>query len=300
MTHRFIVYQYGKVGSTSMTAALNKMRDVDAYQCHFLGEQAFQNTINSLMRPQMSEYFFEHSAGQLVDNLRAYRCFLRRELDDSPVTLLTVCREPFGWFRSAISQDIKEHCKALERMLRVRGKPPRTRAETVEQGLGLLLDYLVWIIDHFESVDALTSGVRYGILKREMDYHDKADFTTLMSFLNTFLRPHTWFQSHFEVAIGVAIDELQPLSNGVNYLPNESGGIYLLRYESLEQGFATVLSDLGIQSRRRLPKRNRGKSKPFSRELARVFESETARQLQAKCHSSATVTLGYEPGGRAC
>jgi hypothetical protein len=42
--HRFIIYQYGKVGSTSLVEALNKLPDTEAYQSHFLGEAAFSAT----------------------------------------------------------------------------------------------------------------------------------------------------------------------------------------------------------------------------------------------------------------
>ncbi len=46
--HRFIVYQYGKVGSTSLMNALNTMPDTQAFQSHFLGKDAFTQTLTRL------------------------------------------------------------------------------------------------------------------------------------------------------------------------------------------------------------------------------------------------------------
>ena len=37
-----IVYRYGKVASTSVITAVNEMRGVSAYKCHFFGEEAFR------------------------------------------------------------------------------------------------------------------------------------------------------------------------------------------------------------------------------------------------------------------
>ena len=76
--HRFIVYQYGKVGSTSVVNALNQLPESEAFQSHFLGESAFSETLKRLQDPAASDYVFEHSAGQLIENLRIYRHYLRR------------------------------------------------------------------------------------------------------------------------------------------------------------------------------------------------------------------------------
>ena len=36
-----IVYWWGRVASTSVVTAINEVRGVSAYKCHFLGEEAF-------------------------------------------------------------------------------------------------------------------------------------------------------------------------------------------------------------------------------------------------------------------
>ena len=42
MTLNVIVYQYGKVASTSLVTTFIKMRGVSAHQCYFFGEDALQ------------------------------------------------------------------------------------------------------------------------------------------------------------------------------------------------------------------------------------------------------------------
>jgi len=55
---RFFTYQYGKVGSTSLVEALNKLPDAEAYQSLFLGEAASSDTLTRLMNPEVPDYFF--------------------------------------------------------------------------------------------------------------------------------------------------------------------------------------------------------------------------------------------------
>ncbi|MAT93058.1 MAG: hypothetical protein CME59_10700 [Halioglobus sp.] len=292
-THRIIVYQYGKVGSTSITAALNGLRGVEAHQCHFLGEQAFADTLRRLVNPELSDYFFEHGSGQLLQNLRVYRYFQRREIDADPVTVLTLAREPFDWFRSAIAQDIGEHLAALRRMLEVRDAAPASEAEVVTEGVPLLLGRLLEAVQHFGSVDAMCEGARYPELRSGLDHADLADFRAFMFFVNTFLRPHLWYQSHFEPAIGVSLSALQPLASGALCARQAWGGVYLVRYESLQQGFRAMLEDIGLPADAKLPQRNLGAHKPLAAELAAAFRSQAAARLEAVCHSRDTRALGY-------
>jgi len=293
--HRFIVYQYGKVGSTSVTAALNRLPGVEAHQCHFLGVDAFAGTVKRLTNPELSDYFFEHGAGQLIENLRIFRYFQRREIDPGPVTMLTMAREPFDWFRSAMSQDIAEHLVSLRRMLQVRGLPCGEDSEVVGTGIAFLLERLLCAVQHFGSLDAMCEGARYPELRRNMEHADAEDFRAFMFFVNIFTRPHLWFQTHFLPVTGVELAQLSPVAEGVDGLSESWGGIYLIRYESLQTGFQAVLDDVGIDRKARLPRKNRGDSKRFAAELEAAFSSEVAMSLGAACHSRDTRALGYVP-----
>ena len=111
--HRFIIYQYGKVGSTSLSAALDQLPGAQASATHFLGEKAFREVFDRLLDPRTPQYFFEHESGQLFRNLRIHRQFLRRDTDPGALTVVSLAREPFDWFRSAFAQDIRQHLEML-------------------------------------------------------------------------------------------------------------------------------------------------------------------------------------------
>ena len=122
VTLNVIVYQYGKVASTSLVTTFNKMRGVSAHQCHFFGEDAFRATVTRLCNPDTNDYFFKHSLGQLAENLKAYRLYHRKDpAEDDRCIVLTVAREPFDWFRSSLVQEIEGHIPALTLSLRDRG-----------------------------------------------------------------------------------------------------------------------------------------------------------------------------------
>jgi len=295
--HRFIVYQYGKVGSTSLTAALNKLPRAAAYQAHFLGEAAFTDTVRRLMSPDMPEYFFSHATGQLLENLRIYRHYLRRGLGPDLVTVVTVAREPFDWFRSAISQDIDEHLVSLRRMLAVRDRSADDDATVVIAGLGLLFERLLEAVAHMGSVDALCdSSARYAELRKLATHVDDKDFRAFMFLLNIFLRPHVWFDAHFRPVTGVGPQDMRALDNGVLCHRQDWGGIYLLRYETLAAGFDTLLDDLGHPGRVGLPRRNVSEGKRFATQLEAAFATAAAARLRAQCHSRSTRLLGYAGG----
>lgn len=67
---RFFTYQYGKVGSTSLVEALNKLPDAEAYQSLFLGEAASSDTLTRLMNPEVPDYFF-HQGLPVLDGRKA-------------------------------------------------------------------------------------------------------------------------------------------------------------------------------------------------------------------------------------
>ena len=142
-----IIYQYGKVASTSLTETLNRMSNVDAYQCHFFGEDAFRATITRLCNADTNDYFFEHSLGQLNENLKAYQLYHQKAYQlyhqkdragGDRCIVLTVAREPFDWFRSSFVQEIEGHIPALSLSLRDQNVDTISQAEIVTEGLALL------------------------------------------------------------------------------------------------------------------------------------------------------------------
>ncbi len=290
--HRFIVYQYGKVGSTSLVNALNTLPDSEAFQSHFMGKDAFNATLARLQDPMVPEYFFEHSAGQLIENLRIYRHFARRDICADKLTIISVAREPFDWFRSCIGQDITQHITTFRTTLQQNKIEFTDDANVLKQGMKLLFTRLLQSVEHFGSVDALCRGKRY-TLHKHLNISIPADFKNFMFFLNIFLRPHTWFDSHLGKEMNCNVRAMEPISSAVRCNHFDWGNIYLLFYESLNDGFTQVLGDLNYEKNVTLPYSNHSKGKPFSQELTAAFVQPEALQLKAISHSEDTRFLGY-------
>ena len=290
--HRFIVYQYGKVGSTSIVDALNGLPESKAFQSHFLGEMAFQATLQRLMDPGVPDYFFEHSAGQLIKNLRIYRHFLLRGQGRDRLTVITLAREPFDWFRSSISQDINQHIESLKTMLRKQGATWRDDDDALQLGMTLVFERLLLAIRHFGSVDA-TCGAKRFVLKDVIPVADNADFQSFMFFLNIFLRPHLWFRTHFREVMQIDIRDMEAVSSGLFRNRQGWGNTYLIRYEDLADAFPLMLDDLGFGKAVKLPRENESRKKPYSRQLERLFATGPALELRSLCTSEDTRFLGY-------
>ena len=290
--HRFIVYQYGKVGSTSIVDALYSLPDCMDFQSLFLGDAAFQASLQRLMDPGVPDYFFEHSAGQLIKNLRIYRHFLLRGQGRDKLTVITLAREPFDWFRSSISQDINQHIESLKTMLQKQGMTWRGDEEALQAGMGLVFERLLMAIRHFGSVDETCAAKRF-VLRDVIPVADNADFQSFMFFLNIFLRPHLWFRTHFREVMQIDIRDMEPLPGGLFRSRQDWGNTYLLRYEELANAFPLMLDDLGYGSAVKLPRENESRKKPFSKQLGHMFATGPALELKALCTSEDTRFLGY-------
>ena len=288
-----IVYQYGKVASTSLVTTFNKMRGVQAYQCHFFGSKQFQSTVNRLCDPDTNDYFFDHSLGQLNENLKAYRAYHRLNSPENERRIvLTVAREPFDWFRSSLVQEIDGHMHALRVSLGDRRTEPMTQAEIVTQGLALLMERLTLALDAVEgNADALDTAKRRE-LERALHFDSAQDFKGFLFLLSKFLRPHWWFRTQFTPEFGVDIHDMVNEGQGLRSQRTVRGNVYLARYEQLESAFARLL-DLESLPAKRLKWVNEGHKKPLSEEVSAAFQTEPALALKARTRSEITKALGY-------
>ena len=294
MTLNVIVYQYGKVASTSLVTTLNKMRGVSAHQCHFFGEDAFQATITRLCNPDINDYFFKHSLGQLAENLKAYRLYHRKDPPEGDrCIILTVAREPFDWFRSSLLQEIEGHVPALALSLRDRGMESMRTEQIIFEGLSLLLERIRGAIESVEGgIDTLVPAKR-----RELDqmipFTDNEDFEAFLFLLGRFLQPHWWFRSQFTPEFGIDLADMIDAGAGLLRGLTGKSNIYLARYEKLEAAFAQLL-ELENLPRRELVRVNEGHSKQYAAEISAVFDTEVAAEVKALSRSEITQTLGYD------
>lgn len=293
MTLNVIVYQYGKVASTSVVATLNKLRNVTAHQCHFFGEAAFRSTVTRLCDPGTNDYFFNHSLGQLTQNLKAYRLYHARSASaNARSVVLTVAREPFDWFRSSLIQEMDGHIWDLALSLSDRQGATDSRERIVREGLALLIERIHGALDSVDGdIDALTLPKR-----RELDqvlpFVNAQDFEAFLFLLSRFLTPHWWFRTQFHREFEIKIAEMEDLGDGLRVSQASRGAVYLARYEELETAFAKFLAVEGL-SPKRLVRKNRGDKKQLSSLINESFETERALELKARSRSEVTQLLGY-------
>ena len=60
MKYYAVVYQMGKVASTSIVDTLGSFDHIEAVQSHFLGDKALVAVIPSITDPDISDYFFRN------------------------------------------------------------------------------------------------------------------------------------------------------------------------------------------------------------------------------------------------
>lgn len=101
-----IVYQMGKVGSTSICRALERA-GIAAAQPHFLGQAALVKVLTNLLEPDRTAVHVNDGIYQIDKNLR-----LTRLVDEhrtgrraGPIKVITLTRDPFNWYVSFLVQN---------------------------------------------------------------------------------------------------------------------------------------------------------------------------------------------------
>lgn len=292
MRQKIIVYQYGKVASSALVATLNSLEGAEAFQCHFLGEWAFGNILTRLCEPHTEDYFFDNSLGQLHDNLRAYRNYLRRDLEGSdPCKILTVARHPFDWFRSSIIQEIDGHLPAFARSLGLEATSEASSDQVVTEGVALLLERILLAFDVIAVVDDFSVARRLE-LKESIDFRSEEDFQGFLFLLGRFLMPHFWFKNDFVHATGVKISDWIRVEEGLWSARDSQESVFLIKYEHMQEGFASFLRRVDLPSTE-LMRINESSEKSFANEVNAVFKSPIAQQLRLRSVSSVSEAFGH-------
>ncbi len=290
--HRFIVYQYGKVGSTAVVDTLNTLPEVEAHQVHFFGPSAFETIFNTLLEPHLSEYLFEHSSGQLIGNMKVYRQFQQAREKGEKVSVFSMFREPFDWFRSCIAQDIDDHINTFRYSLDRHGVAWESDEEAVALGLEMLLERILHALELAGGIDNMSFETRTA-LKQTMEFADDRDFQSFLFLLGRFLAPHFWFSTNLRPALQVDFHDMEPMSTDLFRARKDWGNLYLMRYEKLQEAFESALRDLGFDSPPLLVQANVTADKPFNDSIKTVFASPVACKLKGYCHSETDRFLGY-------
>lgn len=276
-----IVYQFGKVASTSLVNALAKLPSLDVHQSHFLGENALQRIIPIAVDKSTNAYFHEHLRGQLLANVElTYRMNRVLAGHGAPkLKVISLSREPLEWLRSGLLQDIGGYRTDLLALAVAEQIDSKDELETLERALEAVLVRIVAIIE--------TKG---GIIPTVEEFHRLggkemlaplgADLPLIVRKLFFLaLRPHTWFDEHFRPCFGVGLQDFEA-EGGLWTLRQPRADFVLLRYEDLKDRLADAVTALDVGPLDTLQRDNVSRTKPFAGTVAAAFASETAQVLR--------------------
>ncbi len=278
-----IVYQFGKVASTSLVNTLKADRGLEVHQSHFLGEHALQRIIPIAVDKSTNAYFHEHLRGQLLSNVElTYR--MNRVLAGegaAKLKVISLSREPVDWLRSGILQDIVGYRPDLMEFARKIGCASDDESVVLRHGLTEVLRRIGDIVDD-----------KGGVGPTVAEFHDVggkamlaptghgADLIVRRLFFLA-LRPLTWFDEHFRPCFGFGLEDFD--RDGVIWIARRSRADFaILRYEDIAVQFGAAMSLLGLVAPGALLKDNVSKTKAFAGDVSAAFQSEAAAGLRAR------------------
>lgn len=281
-----VVYQMGKVGSTSLVRSLGALPGVEALQPHFLGPKSLREMITPLIDPLQSDYFHKHRLGQFVANLDITRRIeaVRRGSDtDTALAVVSLVREPIDWFRSCIVQDIEGYLPVLDRMAEHRLLPRAENDSTLRVALPWALEQLADALERAGGVDTF--------LDRDKPFatcfgdHPAPIARDLRALLAVMLRPYGWLEDHLYQYLDLTADDFARVEGGTLRAAIDWAEIFVLRYEDIEVQAAAVASALGLDDFK-LGRENVSGSKPYANAIRSAFETAPGTRLKTLAQAS--------------
>lgn len=275
-----IVYQLGKVASTSLVATLNELEGFEAVQTHFMGGRSLAETVERMVNPEVSDYFFEHQLGQFIENVHLTRRYLslRAGRGNQRLVVISMSREPLEWFRSSVVQDIDGHLPRMKEFLDQIGVSYANDGAAVQLAMTRLMSIFARILEVHGGVDAVSemlpvdSRVVFAGTPIENSHQSKSIFYLMM-------RPFSWFEKHFEATLQLRLSEMTR-DSGVLFHSDTSGDYFVFRYEDIDRSIPVCLGKLGVSKMPVLQRRNLSKTKYMAEETKIALKSPAARRLQ--------------------
>lgn len=291
-----VVYQFGKVASTSIVSTLNHLPDIEAVQCHFMGERALADILPTITGPDVTQYFFQHQLGQFIDNLRiTRRVNIIRSGGSSRLLLVSLTRDPLEWFRSSLVQDMEGYLPILTPFAKNNGIDAQDEAETVQAALELLFTHAAHLLQANGGVDACLDRMN----RQGPAIFDKTLFQGNVQTQRIFrmsLRPFDWFEKHFQVALGIGLDQMTNTELGLEY-SDARGDYVILRYEDAETTLKTYLNKIGAPSYDALKRENESSAKLHADAVSGAIRGPAGRKLAPLFKNTRySQTFGYDCG----
>ena len=269
-----VVFQFGKVASTSIVNAINSAEGVEAVQCHFLGAEVYAELIRNVLRPGNSDYTFEHQLGQLNANLKVSRRIvqIRSKILSERLGFLTVVRDPMDWFGSALVQDIEEHKKGLLGISAQMGLSDRSERERVFEGMREFLRFAVYEFGELGGVEPVLRARR--VLRGDI-----WDVAKTRQILELMLRPFGWFQKHYHPATNTTLSDFSRCDE-IWTTTRQSVEHVIVRYERLADDLPKAYKQLSLKNIPRLPTLNVSRGKDFAEEINTALDSDDGKVLR--------------------
>ena len=243
-----IVYQFGKVGSTSVVRSLAAVEGCSVHQSHFLGEKALKEKVVALLDPRANPFFVVNGEKQLMENIRLTRLFHAHRLGlqgERRLIVVSMSREPLDWFRSQVIQEWAgyEHGFAV-----LAGRD--SAAELVQADFERALDAIrsaakeaAQVCGHVDSPEFM--GRFWWDYAPQLRARDPASAPHLIAHVSAFLRPLLYFRVQFAPLFGFSVFDLS-FDGALMRREADWGRFYLFRYEDLRVGFQQLVTDLGL------------------------------------------------------
>ncbi|MEM7753785.1 MAG: hypothetical protein AAF230_10245 [Pseudomonadota bacterium] len=275
-----IVYQFGKVASTSLVNTLRLVDGLDVHQSHFLGEHALQRIVPIAVSQSTNGYFHEHLRGQLLTNVDlTYR--MNRVLAGHGahrLKVLSLSREPLDWLRSGLLQDIDGYRSDLLAFAARAGVEGEAEDVVLQQALVLALRQIAELIDELGGMFATTDDfLARGGKAMMAPFGPELEMIVRKLFFLA-LRPHVWFEEHFRPCFGIGLEDFTS-RDGLWVLHQPRADFAILRYEDLDEMIEDAFAALELGPVGPLVRSNVSKSKPLAETVTQAFASDEAEAL---------------------
>lgn len=280
MKNYIIVYQMGKVASTSIVASLNDFDDIEAVQSHFLGEDALRAVLPSIIGADVPQYFFKHQLGQFVENTiitRRMNQILANRSNGDKLVVISLARDPIEWVRSGIVQDAAGYLPIFQAICENKGLPCSSDVDAVENGLDFILKSTCDLLEAKGGIDLYLENTARDPNRFNGTIFKKNPGTARL--FSMILRPVDWFEKHFEAALGVQVSEMTK-TNDLLVLRRDNADYIIGRYEDMSSALTRWLRDEDICDISEFRRENTSGEKPFSKQISEVFKGDQGMRLQ--------------------
>ncbi len=297
----FIVYQMGKVASSSIVAALSTVRGADVHHCHFLAPASLRKAAERALDPMLSRFHYHHLSRQLLANLDCHRLIGRagRGLErDTAVTLISLSRDPLEWTRSYLVQDMPEFEPLLLRIAALNGCGRADPEGRIAYALGRLIACVAALCDASGCVTRI-AGVTHGELRQRCGIASEEEARILKRLAMLFVRPHVWFRDELEALLAAPLASFEPIGRHMHRKIESPIRAFVLRYEDLEDNFASLADHLGLPGLPPLARDNASGAKAHAALVKAAFAASP--EIEAIRRRSATDYarfFGYAPEGK--